>query len=74
MAERWGERIYARPFWRLHPARKCDDKRAKQPVAAENRRLTHTTDPHTISFAEFGGHSPAGGEKAAERLPRDHPN
>ncbi len=32
------------------PARKCDDKRAEQAVAAENRRLTRTTDPTTISY------------------------
>ena len=27
------------------PARKCDDKRAEQPVAAETRRLPYATDP-----------------------------
>jgi len=34
----------AQPLWRRLP-RTHDDKRAQQPVAAENRRLTRTIDP-----------------------------
>jgi DNA-binding beta-propeller fold protein YncE len=33
------------------PTRKCDHNGAEQPIAAENRRLTHPTDPTTITFA-----------------------
>ena len=33
------------------PARKYDHKHAEQPIAPENRRLTHLTDPTTISLA-----------------------
>jgi len=35
------------------PARKYDDKRAEQPIAAENQRLTRTTDPTTLRLARL---------------------
>ena len=47
----------ASPTAHGHPgvgaARKSDDKRAKQPIAAENQRLTRTTDPTTIRLARL---------------------
>jgi hypothetical protein len=33
------------------PARKCDDKRAEQPVAAGTARLARITDPTTLAHA-----------------------
>lgn len=41
------------PALALVPARNQHDKRAEQPIAAANRRLTHTTDPTSMRLARL---------------------